>query len=81
VFLIRCSKCGAHSGFVVMRKGFEDLPVEGRLKPEHVKVDPNDPKDKVRIACNYCHIRWWYPPDQPSPPKPQAKPKRFWSGS
>ena len=53
--LLRCSKCGSDSGFLVETSDRKTLQVPGRLPTDRIKKT-------VLVTCTYCNNRWDHVP-------------------
>jgi len=53
--LLRCSKCGSHSGFLIETQDRRTLDVKGSLPLDRIKK-------AVLVTCTYCNNRWDHVP-------------------
>lgn len=53
--LLRCAKCGSHSGFLVETQDRKTLTVKGSLGLDRIKK-------AVLVTCTYCNNRWDHVP-------------------
>ena len=53
--LLRCSKCGSDSGFLIETQDRKVLDVKGRLPVDRIKK-------AVLVTCTYCNNRWDHAP-------------------
>jgi hypothetical protein len=53
--LLRCAKCGSHSGFLVETQDRKTLEVKGSLSLDRIKK-------AVLVTCTYCNNRWDHVP-------------------
>jgi DNA-directed RNA polymerase subunit RPC12/RpoP len=53
--LLRCSKCGSHSGFLIETADRKTLDVKGSLALDRIKKT-------VLVTCTYCNNRWDHVP-------------------
>lgn len=53
--LLRCAKCGSHSGFLVETQERKTLEVKGSLSLDRIKK-------AVLVTCTYCNNRWDHVP-------------------
>lgn len=53
--LLRCSKCGSDSGFLVETQDRKTLEVKGKLPMERILKS-------VLVTCTYCNNRWDHVP-------------------
>jgi len=53
--LLRCSKCGSDSGFLIEMQDGKTLEVRGRLDTERIRRT-------VLVTCTYCNHRWDHAP-------------------
>lgn len=49
--LLRCSKCGSDTGFLIETHDKDVLEIEGRLQTDRIKAT-------VLVTCTYCNARW-----------------------
>jgi DNA-directed RNA polymerase subunit RPC12/RpoP len=53
--LLRCAKCGSHSGFLIETQDRKTLEVKGSLGLDRIKK-------AVLVTCTYCNNRWDHVP-------------------
>ena len=53
--LLRCSKCGSDSGFLIETQDRRTIQVPGRLPTDRIKK-------AVLVTCTYCNNRWDHAP-------------------
>lgn len=53
--LLRCAKCGSHSGFLIETQDRRTLEVKGSLGLDRIKK-------AVLVTCTYCNNRWDHVP-------------------
>ena len=53
--LLRCAKCGSHSGFLIETSDRKTLEVKGSLGLDRIKK-------AVLVTCTYCNTRWDHVP-------------------
>jgi DNA-directed RNA polymerase subunit M/transcription elongation factor TFIIS len=53
--LLRCSKCGSDSGFLIETQDRRTITVSGRLPTDRIKKT-------VLVTCTYCNNRWDHAP-------------------
>ena len=53
--LLRCAKCGSHSGFLIETQDRKTLEVKGSLGLDRIKK-------AVLVTCTYCNNRWDHAP-------------------
>ncbi|HUR61946.1 MAG TPA: hypothetical protein VM286_06235 [Candidatus Thermoplasmatota archaeon] len=53
--LLRCSKCGSDSGFLIETRDRKTLEVNGSLQMDRIKKS-------VLVTCTYCNNRWDHVP-------------------
>ncbi len=53
--LLRCSKCGSDSGFIIQTQSGGTLEVPGKLSTDRIRKS-------VLVTCTYCNKSWDYVP-------------------
>lgn len=60
--LLRCSKCGSDSGFLIETSTGSTLTVKGKLPSDRIR-------NTVHVTCTYCNAVWDHVPMRVTDPR------------